>query len=247
VSLAPPFEALGEHIAIALGDARAIFTTRRGGVSTGPYESLNLGLLTDDEGEDVRVNRDRLAEVVGVPWAQFARGRQVHETTVRRVTHVPAGEPPEPADGQATALAGVPAIVLTADCLPIALAADGAVAMLHAGWRGLAAGIVEEGVGALRDVGGTGAVGAAIGPGAGVCCYEVGEEVHAVFAGEGPEIRDDRRLDLKLIARRRLEAAGVAEIHDVSLCTMHEPPSLFFSHRRDGGITGRQGGVVWRD
>jgi purine-nucleoside/S-methyl-5'-thioadenosine phosphorylase / adenosine deaminase len=247
VNLAPPFHALGEHIAIALGGARAIFTTRRGGVSNGPYESLNLGLLTDDEGEDVRVNRDRVAELAGVPWAQFARGRQVHETRVRRVVDVPAGEPPEPADGQATALVGVPAIVLTADCLPIALAADGAVAMLHAGWRGLAAGILEEGVGALRDVGGSGAFHAAIGPGAGVCCYEVGEEVHAAFAGEGPDVRDGRRLDLKLIARRRLAAAGVTEVHDVSLCTMHEPASLFFSHRRDGGVTGRQGGMVWRD
>jgi YfiH family protein len=246
VKLPPPFEALGDHIAVTLGDARAVFTTRRGGVSTGPYASLNLGLLTDDDGDDVRVNRDRLAEIVGAPWARFARGRQVHEASVRRVTEAPDGEPPEPADGQATALPGVPAIVLTADCMPIALAADGAVAMLHAGWRGLAAGIVEEGVRALREMGGDGPVHAAIGPAAGVCCYEVGEEVHAAFAAEGPGVREDRRLDLKLIARRRLEAAGVGEVLDVALCTMHEPTSLFFSHRRDGGVTGRQGGVVWR-
>jgi YfiH family protein len=181
-----------------------------------------------------------------VPWERFARGRQVHETAVRRVTVPPAGEPPEPGDGQATALAGVPAIVLTADCLPIALAADGAVAMVHAGWRGLATGVIEESMRALREVGGEGTVHAAIGPGAGGCCYEVGQEVHAAFADEGADVRDGRRLDLKLISRRRLEAAGVDEIHDVGLCTMHEPAELFFSHRRDGGVTGRQGGVVWR-
>ena len=245
--LSPPFTHLGEHIAVELGDARAVFTTRRGGVSVGPFASLNLGLLTDDEDEDVRSNRDRVGALVGVPWARFARGRQVHGETVRRVTEVPAGGPPEPADGQATALAGVPAIVLTADCLPIALAGDGAVAMLHAGWRGLAAGIVEEGVRAVSELGGGGEVRAAIGPGAGRCCYEVGEEVHAAFAAERDDVREGRNLDLKLITRRRLEAAGVDEVLDVDLCTMHEPADLFFSHRRDGGVTGRQGGIVWRD
>jgi polyphenol oxidase len=246
VKLPHPFEALGDHIAISLGEARAVFTTRRGGVSAGPYATLNLGLLTDDDGDDVRENRDTLAGIVGMPWERFARGWQVHEAHVRRVTAAPAGEPPQPADGQATALRGVPAIVLTADCLPIALAADGAVAMLHVGWRGLAAGVVEEGLRALREAGGDGFVQAAIGPGAGRCCYEVGDEVRAVFANEGADVREGRRLDLKLIARRRLEAGGVSEVHDVDLCTIHESASLFFSHRRDHGVTGRQGGVVWR-
>ena len=118
--------------------------------------------------------------------------------------------------------------------------------MLHCGWRGLAAGIVAEGVAALRDLGAGAAVTAAIGPGAGRCCYEVGEEVHAAFGDLGPEVRDGRRLDLKLVARRRLEAAGVPAIHDVELCTMCSDPGLFFSHRRDGGVTGRQAGAVWR-
>jgi YfiH family protein len=246
VSIVAPFEEVGEHLAVTLGGARVVFTTRRGGVSTGPYASLNLGLLTDDASEDVRVNRDRVAAIAGVAWERFARGRQVHGAAVRRVTAVPAGEPPEPADGQATALRGVPAIVLTADCLPVALVSEGAVAMLHAGWRGLAAGVIEEGVRALRELDDAGPVRAAIGPGAGRCCYEVGEEVHAAFAGEGEDIREGRRLDLKLIARRRLEGAGVAEVVDAGLCTMCEPASLFFSHRRDGGVTGRQGGMAWR-
>jgi purine-nucleoside/S-methyl-5'-thioadenosine phosphorylase / adenosine deaminase len=246
VKLPAPFQALGEHIAVTLGDARAAFTTRRGGVSSGPYATLNLGLLTGDDPDHVRANRDRVAALANSSWERFARGRQVHEATVRRVTEIPAGEQPEPADGQATALTGVPAIVLTADCLPVAVASGGAVAMLHAGWRGLANGIMAEGVGALRELAGSGPVRAAIGPGAGRCCYEVGEEVHAEFADHGEAVREGARLDLKLIARRELEAAGADEVLDVGLCTMCAPASLFFSHRRDGGVTGRQGGMVWR-
>jgi YfiH family protein len=246
VRLAAPFAPLGDHISLTLGEARVLFTTRRGGASRGPYATLNLGLLTGDDPEAVHANRARLARLVGAPWKRFARGRQVHGTAVRRVLTPPAGGAPEPADGQATALPGVPAIVLTADCLPVALVASGAVAMLHLGWRGLAGNLVLEGARAVRDLGGTGPMRAAIGPGAGVCCYEVGEEVHAQFAGHGPAVRNGSRLDLKLIARRELEAAGADTVLDVDLCTMCAPASLFFSHRRDRGITGRQGGVVWR-
>jgi hypothetical protein len=147
-------------------------------------------------------------------------------------------------DGQATALTGHPALVFVADCLPVLLATDRAVAAIHAGWRGLAGGVIAEGVAALREVGGTGEVTALIGPGARGCCYETGEEVHAAFAGDGARV-GARNLDLALIARRRLEAAGVAMVHDVGLCTICHP-ELFFSHRRDRGVTGRQAGVVWR-
>ena len=125
-------------------------------------------------------------------------------------------------------------------------ACDGAVAALHGGWRPLAGGIVAEGVRALREVGGAGPVHAALGPGVRGCCYEVGEEVHAAFADLGPDVREGRNLDLKLVARRRLEAAGVPAVHDAELCTMCSDPGLFFSHRRDAGVTGRQAGVVWR-
>ena len=114
------------------------------------------------------------------------------------------------------------------------------VAMLHAGWRGLAGGVLRNGVGAL----GGGPVTAAIGPGIGVCCFEVGDEVRDAF-GAHPSARRGRNLDLKLIARRELQAAGVQEIADCELCTMCEP-ALFFSHRRDGERTGRQAGVAWR-
>jgi YfiH family protein len=146
------------------------------------------------------------------------------------------------ADGQATATRGLAALVLTADCLPVALIAPGAVAMVHAGWRGLADGVLEEGVEALRELSDDGALEAAIGPGAGGCCYEVGAEVHAAF-GRAPE---QAHIDLKAIATERLRAAGVQQVHDVGICTMCSHPELFFSHRRDGGLTGRQAGIAWR-
>jgi len=141
------------------------------------------------------------------------------------------------ADGQVTAEPGVAALVLVADCLPIALVAPEGVGALHAGWRGLADGVIENGVAALRGLGAERIV-AAIGPGAGPCCYEVGEEVHAAFGTSG------RTVDLKALARERLEAAGVGAVHDCGLCTIHD--ERFFSHRRDRGVTGRQAGVAWR-
>ena len=246
MSLAEPFRLEGDHIACALPGGRVLFTTRRGGVSDGPYRSLNLGVLTGDDPARVRANRERLAEAVGIPRGHTAQGRQVHGPRVARVAAPPGPDaPPGEADGQATALTGVATAVLTADCLPVALVADGAVAMLHGGWRGLAGGIVAEGVAALRELGACGPIRAAIGPGAGRCCYEVGEEVHGRFAALGPDVREGRNLDMKLVASRRLEEAGVDEVHDTGLCTMCADPELFFSHRRDA-VTGRQAGVAWR-
>jgi hypothetical protein len=108
----------------------------------------------------------------------------------------------------------------------------------------MAAGIVPAGVAALRDVGGTGPITALIGPGARGCCYEVGEEVHAVFARHYAR-RGERNLDLAAVAKAELAEAGAETIHDIGLCTMCWF-GLFFSHRRDGGVTGRQAGIVWR-
>jgi purine-nucleoside/S-methyl-5'-thioadenosine phosphorylase / adenosine deaminase len=251
VRLPDPFYARGEHLGIDLPGAQAMFTTRRGGFSEGPYATLNLGRLTADEPEAVQRNRARLHDEVGVPPALI---RQVHGVTVRRIAALPVeGMMPLPdeglelpeADGQATALRAVAPMVMTADCLPIALAGQGAVAMLHAGWRGLAAGILAEGVRAVRELGADDPLEAAIGPGAGPCCYEVGEEVHREFAGYDGRVRRGRNLDLKAIAREQLEAAGVRAVHDVGLCTMCSDASLFFSHRRDRGVTGRQAGLAW--
>jgi YfiH family protein len=129
--------------------------------------------------------------------------------------------------------------VLVADCLPVALAGAGRVAMLHCGWRGLAGGIVERAA-ALFDE----PPAAAVGPGIGRCCYEVGEEVLEAFADvEGAA--EGRMLDLRTVAEARLRAAGVSRVEQVDLCTACRP-DLFFSHRRDAGVTGRQAGIVWR-
>jgi YfiH family protein len=220
------FRAAGEHLAIDLPGGTALFTTRRGGVSEGPYASLNLGLWTDDDAGRVRDNRERVRAAVGAE--RLAQGRQVHGTRV-----VVDAEGIEEADGQVTTVPGVAAMVLVADCLPVALAGPERVGMVHAGWRGLAAGVLDGGVEA------TGAVAAAIGPGIGPCCYEVGDDVRAVFGTREPT------LDLKAIARARLEAAGVRDIHDCGLCTSCDA-ERFFSHRRDRGVTGRQAGLAWR-
>jgi YfiH family protein len=225
------FSSVGEHLGIVLPGGTALFTTRRGGVSEGPYDSLNLGLWTDDEPERVRENRARIERIGG---GRLAQAHQVHGTTVVEADPDAVRD----ADGHVTDRAGVAPIVLVADCVPVALVAPEAVGMLHAGWRGLAGGILAEGVARLRALGAE-RIAAAIGPGAGPCCYEVGPEVHAAFGTSG------RTVDLKAIARKRLEEAGVAEVHDAGLCTMCDPDG-FFSHRRDGGVTGRQAGVVWR-
>jgi YfiH family protein len=220
-----------DHLTLRLDGGTVLFTTRRGGVSAGPYASLNLGPWTDDEPDLVQANRERVRALAGA--ARLQQGHQVHRTAVAVDT-----DGVEDADGQVSTRPGVAPIVLVADCLPVALVAPEAVAMLHAGWRGLAGGIVAEGVGALRRAGAS-RVAAAIGPGAGSCCYGVGDEVRAAFGTSG------RTVDLKAIAGGQLAAAGVDEVHDVGLCTMCDP-ERFFSHRRDGGVTGRQAGVVWR-
>jgi YfiH family protein len=237
----PGAEVLDEQLIVELPGACAAFTTRHGGVSAGPYRSLNLGRLTDDDPSAVEKNRALLRERLGVPLAMI---RQVHGSGVRRLTSAPdVGEPLEQVDGQAVSAAELAPIVLVADCLPIAVAGDGAAAILHAGWRGLEAGIVEEGVRAVRELGATGALAAVIGPGAGACCYGVGEEVHARFTSYGPRARKGRNLDLKAIAAAQLERSGVGAVRDLGLCTICNED--FFSHRRDHGVTGRQAGIVW--
>jgi YfiH family protein len=220
-----------------LPGAHVRFTTRAGGISEGPYASLNLGRWTEDDPDAVAENRRRAAD--GRP---LAFGRQVHGTRVLTVDSATPDDAIVDADGVATAASGVAALVLTADCLPVALATPDAVAMVHAGWRGLADGVLEEGVRAVRALGGDGPLHAAIGPGAGGCCYEVGDEVAARFP-EGR--RADRTIDLKAIVARRLRDAGAVEVLDVARCTMCEP-DVFFSHRASGGLTGRQGGLAWR-
>jgi purine-nucleoside/S-methyl-5'-thioadenosine phosphorylase / adenosine deaminase len=241
MQLEAPFRWEGDHIGAEVDGARALFTTRRGGVSEGPFASLNLGRLTADDSSHVDENRARVASATGCPRERFLYGKQVHGATVRRATEPPGPQrPAAEEDGQATALTGHPALVFVADCTPVLLVADEGVAALHCGWRGTASGIIAEGVSAL-----SGHVTALIGPGARGCCYEVGEEVHEAFAGYNAR-RGERNLDLPAVIRAKLAEEGVTDVHDVGLCTMC-CFGLFFSHRRDGGVTGRQAGIVWRN
>jgi YfiH family protein len=234
-TLSAPFAWAGDHVAIDLPHGvHALFTTRRGGVSQPPYDTLNLGRWTDDDHAAVEENRARVLALTGAE--RFAFGRQVHGATVVLDDEADIVD----ADGQISTRAGVAPLVLTADCLPVALAAPGAAGMVHAGWRGLAAGVLEQAVSKLHG----GPVAAAIGPCARGCCYGVGDEVRAALGV--PPAGGPKPIDLPAIARERLMAAGVETVEDCGLCTMCTDSSLFFSHRRDGARTGRQGGVAWR-
>lgn len=229
-----------------LPGARAAFSTRLGGVSKAPFDSLNLGALTADEPALVKVNRGRLLAALGLEVERVLAGRQVHGAELARhrgpQEPSPFAEPgtsePPAVDGHVTAEPELAALVYVADCLPIALAGPGGVAMLHCGWRGLAAGILARGADAVA------ATHAVIGPGIGPCCYEVGEEVLGAFAGLGEGTSSARMLDLPEVARRLLQATSVGSIESADLCTGCEA-ELFFSHRRDAGRTGRQAGIVW--
>jgi YfiH family protein len=230
-----------------LPGARVAFSARLGGVSEPPYESLNLGILTEDDPESVVENRRRFAAALGLSPERVSIGRQVHgaELAIHGGSQAgtpfatPGGEIPE-VDGHVTSEPGLAALVFVADCLPVALVGPRGVAMLHCGWRGLAAGIVARGAVAV------GATDAAIGPGIGPCCYEVGGEVLDAFAGLGDGIASGGKLDLVEVALRLLREAGVERIETAGLCTSCEA-ELFFSHRRDAGRTGRQAGLIWLD
>lgn len=241
-----------------LGGARAAFSTRLGGVSEPPFDSLNLGILTEDDPEAVAENRRRLAGALGRAPEQIVFALQVHGTRLLRhnvPVPVAANEfrgsfcaytgQKEPrnggiaeADGHVVTEPGLVPLVFVADCLPVALYGPGGLALVHAGWRGLSGGIVGAAAEAVE------AEAAAIGPGIGPCCYEVGEEVLGAFAGLGEGIAEGRMLDLPEVARRLLAAAGVGRVESAGLCTSCER-GLFFSHRRDEGRTGRQAGIAW--
>jgi polyphenol oxidase len=218
------------------------FTTRLGGVSEGPYASLNLGRKSGDDVARADENRRLACAAIGADVEQLALNHQVHSDRVLRATPALRGER---ADGLWTAEPGLPLLALSADCLPIAIVRAGtdepAVAVLHAGWRGLLAGIVAAGARAL----GAGKLAAAIGPAIGPCCYEVGEEVAAPFRERfGDDVVNARRLDLWTSAERALLAAGVERVERFDRCTYCEPET-FFSHRRDAGRTGRQGVIAY--
>jgi polyphenol oxidase len=209
------------------------FTTRNGGVSQGVYESLNLTAGTGDVKDAVEANRRIACETLGLRYENLAFNRQVHSPTVH---HAHAGKRGEPGDGLWTDEPGVPVLAMSADCLPIVVARRNggrALTVLHAGWRGLAEGVVAAGVKKL----GAGDKRAMIGPAIGPCCYEVGDEVSSLFDAD---LTTDRKLDLWTAAERALRAAGVRHVDRADLCTRCHP-ELFFSHRRTGNARGVQG------
>ena len=229
-----------------IGRARAVWTDRHGGVSPPPYDTANLSLSTDDDPASVRENRRRLASRLGLPppdeWWWL---RQVHGAAVVVAHGLPPGDPPE-ADAAVTTAATLPMVVLTADCAPVALACDDAAGVVHAGWTGTLAGVVEAAVARLRTIG-SGEVTAAIGPCIRPACYEFGaDDLARITARLGSEVAaqtDDGRpaLDLPRAVTVALERAGVREISDVGVCTASSPDH--YSHRRDGA-TGRQALIV---
>ena len=209
------------------------FTTRVGGVSSGVYASLNLTTGTGDDPSLVQENRRLACSRLGLEVDRLAFNRQVHSPTVHRAH---GGRRGEPGDGLWSDEPGLPMLAMSADCLPIAIARTNgtpALAVLHAGWRGLTEGVVAAGVAAL----GPGPKAAVVGPAVGPCCYQVGDDVASLF--DASLVRHGR-LDLWDAAERELRAAGVGRVERVDLCT-RDHPELFFSHRRDGKARGVQG------
>jgi purine-nucleoside/S-methyl-5'-thioadenosine phosphorylase / adenosine deaminase len=218
------------------------FTTRVGGVSEGRFASLNLGRKSGDDVAHVDENRRIACEAVRADLEKLALNFQVHSDRVLRAAPGMRGEH---ADGLWTDEPGLPILAMSADCLPVVIARvdtdESAVAVLHVGWKGLLAGIVAAGANALGDA----PLSAAIGPGIGPCCYEVGEKVAAPFRERfGDDVAREGRLDLWTSAERALRAAGVERIDRFDRCTACEP-EIFFSHRRDSGVTGRQGVIAY--
>jgi YfiH family protein len=255
----------------------AAFTGRAGGSSAPPYATLNLGLAVGDDLRRVLANRRRVATVLGLAGRPWALARQVHGNRVLavdtgtgrfgagpatpgsgRVEAVglsegpPEGKPPVgEADGLVTTDPGVVLAVLTADCAPVLLAdpAAGVVGAIHAGWRGLAAGIVEAGVAAMAALGADPAATVGlVGPAVGGCCYEVGPDVREAVGARYPaalaRTRDGRpALDPAAGAAQALERAGVGQVRVAGECTV-DLADRSFSHRRDHGRTGRQAGLI---
>jgi polyphenol oxidase len=241
---------------IRFGAARVVFTDRHGGVSEPPYDTANLGLLTDDDPDRVRENRRRVGRAVGGAAADpddWFRIRQVHGTAVVNAERPHPGPEPDAAvplgDAAVTAARGLPLMVLTADCAPVALIADTAVAAVHAGWRGLAGGVVEAATAGIHALDG-GPVRAVLGPCIHSERYEFGErELDTVAARLGPGVRAHTTdgalaLDLRAAVRAALERAGITDLTDVDVCTAASPDH--FSFRRDGP-TGRQTMLVVRE
>jgi YfiH family protein len=215
------------------GRAHVLFTARADG---------NLSTLAGLDAEHGAQRRERLARELAL--RRLCAGPQVHGTDVDVISSgEPRGARPleRPADARITALSEVGAMVLAADCMPIALIAGHSVGAVHAGWRGLAAGVLEAALARCRELDGLPVSRAVIGPSAGPCCYEVGPDVFASFGLPGAAART---IDLRAIAVERLEGAGVGEVEVIDRCTICD--ERYFSHRREGALAGRQAVILWR-
>ena len=226
---------------------RALTTLRHGlGGSQSPFDTFNLGSRCGDEGVVVAENRRQLEAALALPspprWL-----RQVHGMAVA----VEPGDDEPEADAAVTATPGTVLAILTADCLPVVLAAKdgGEIAAAHAGWRGLCTGVLESTVGAMRTP--PDQLVAWLGPAAGPQAYEIGTEVFEAFTARDGRARmafvptrpGHWRVDLYMLARQRLLDAGMTDVHGGGLCTISDP-SRFFSHRRDGR-SGRIATLAW--
>jgi polyphenol oxidase len=217
--------------------ARIWFFTRLGGVSKDPFDSLNVSTKVGDDPAAVVKNRSLIRDAMGGRPSAWVR--QIHADGVARVSGAGfAGE----ADAIITEESGFSLVVAVADCVPVALVAGGGVGMVHSGWRGTLSGVAGK---TARKLGGT-PVRAYIGPCIRGCCYEVSEELAEEFGREfGPGVVSGRHLSLPAVIRAGLERVGVEEIHDLELCTGCRP-DLFYSHRKQGPLTGRNLAAVAR-
>lgn len=224
---------------------RALVTTRAGGISIGPYASLNLGFRTDDDPANAARNRARLQQLLPQPpkWLAQVHGTEVVDADILK--HVPE------ADASVASVPGTVCAILVADCLPILLAdrAGSCVGAAHAGWRGLAGGVIANTV--ARMAAAPADLIAYIGPGIGPTAFEVGDDVLHAFCANAPELeaafaplRPGKWLcDLPRLARDALHRAGVTQVYGGTLCT-YSDPERFYSYRRDR-ITGRMAALVW--
>lgn len=237
----------------------ALATGRDGGVSLGPYGDgkggggLNLGLHCGDDPEMVRVNRERLQAFLPGRPAWIA---QVHGADVVDAAMVGPGQPVRTGDASIASSAGVVCAVMTADCLPVLFAdLEGrVVGAAHAGWRGLAAGVLGETVRAMRAAG-AGEITAWMGPAIGPTAFEVGQDVvdafvaalpgQATLAAFAPKFDQPAKFlaDMGALARLVLARDGITRIHGGGLCTA-TAPERFYSYRRDH-VTGRQASLIW--
>ena len=233
----------------------AVFPTREGGISAAPFAALNLGLSVGDEPTDVLENRRRLCATVGLAQARLVVPGQVHGTTLAWVGEAEAGRGAfdrqtviHDHDGLLSAAPGLGLVVSYADCVPVVIVARGAdgpeLAVVHAGWRGMLAGIVGQAAAALARRGRL--LGAVVGPSIGPCCFAVDDGLRARFAERFPGSAGESTVDLWACAAADLEAAGVppAAVTIAALCTVGD--GRFYSHRRDAGSTGRHLAVAWR-